>query len=128
MDTIERSDKGEEVVKMVALAPDVAEGTNTEPQEWNQSTTQRAMDLMSEAMQLTETVEGSRDNMGHLGKVEEHKEDTATDMEEDEVRIEEVALEEQMTITQTVPGEKQRKSKQGETREGGEVYEQGAME
>jgi hypothetical protein len=39
MDMIERSDRGEEVVERTAMTPDVAEGTNTEPQEWNQSIT-----------------------------------------------------------------------------------------
>jgi hypothetical protein len=113
MDTIERSDRGEEVVERAAVSPDVAEGTNTEPQEWNQSITQRAMDLMSEARQLTEPVEGSRDTTGQLGEMEEHQVGSATEGEEDEMRVEEVAVEEQMMITQSVPGQKQRKSKRG---------------
>jgi hypothetical protein len=61
------------------------------------------MDLMSEARQLTEPVEGSRENLGQLGEVEENQVGSATDIEEDEIRVEEVAVEEQMMITQTVP-------------------------
>jgi hypothetical protein len=83
------------------------------------------MDLMGEARQLTEPVEKSLDNMDHLGKVEEQQVDIATDMEDDEMRVEEVVVEEQRMSTQNAPEEKQRKSKQGETRKGGEVYEQG---
>jgi hypothetical protein len=81
------------------------------------------MDLIGEARQLTEAVEESRDNMGHLGQVEEHQVDIANDMEENEMRVQEVAVEEQMMITQTAPGEKKRQSKWEETRKGGEVYE-----
>jgi hypothetical protein len=55
---------------------------------------------MVETIQLTEPVEESRDNMGPLVQVEEHKVDNATDTEEHDVRVEEVAAEVQM-ITQT---------------------------
>jgi hypothetical protein len=51
------------------------------------------MDPMVETMQLTESVEESRDNMGPLVQVEELQVDNATDMEEDVVRVEEVAAE-----------------------------------
>jgi hypothetical protein len=100
------------VVERAAAALDVAEGPNTEPQEWNQPTTRCAMDLMVETMQLTEPVEESRGNMGPLVQVEEHQVDNATHMEEDEVRVDEVAAEGQMMMTQTALGEKQRPSKQ----------------
>jgi hypothetical protein len=60
--------------------------------------------------------------MGPLVQVEEHQVDNATDMEEDDVRVEEVVAEGQM-ITQTALGEKQRPSKQEGTRKGGGVYE-----
>jgi hypothetical protein len=82
------------------------------------------MDPMVETMQLTESVEEYRDNMGPLVQMEEHRVDNATDMEEDDVRVEEVAAEEQM-ITQTALGEKQRPSKEEGTRKGGGVYESG---
>jgi hypothetical protein len=83
------------------------------------------MDPMVQTMQLTESVEESRDNMGPLVQVEEHQVDNATDVEEDDVRVEEVAAEGQMMITQTALGEKQHPSKQEGTMKGGGVYESG---
>ena len=114
-----------EVVERAAVAPDVAGGPNTEPQEWNQPTTRCAMDPMVEAMQLTESVEDSQDNMGPLVQVEEHQVDNATDMEGDDVRVEQLAAEGQLMIIQTALGQKQRPSKQEGTRKGGGVYESG---
>jgi hypothetical protein len=63
--------------------------------------------------------------MGPLVQVEEHQVDNATDMEEDDVRVEEVAAEGQIMITQAALGEKQRPSKKKGTRKGGGVYESG---
>jgi hypothetical protein len=83
------------------------------------------MDPMVETMQLTESVEESRDNMGPRVQAEEHQVDNATDMEEDDVRVEEVAAEGQMMITQIGIGEKQPPSKQEGTRKGGGVYVSG---
>jgi hypothetical protein len=51
------------------------------------------MDPMVETMQLTEPVKEIRDSMGPLLQVEEHQVDNATDMEEDDVSVEEVAAE-----------------------------------
>jgi hypothetical protein len=62
------------------------------------------MDPIVETMQLTEQVEESRDNMGPLVQVEEDQVDNATDMKDD-VRVEEVAAEGQMMITQTALAE-----------------------
>jgi hypothetical protein len=106
VDTIERSDRGMEVVERAAAALDVVEGPDTEPQEWNQPTTRCAIDPRVETMQLTESVEESQDIMGPLVQVEEHQVDNATDMEEDDVRVEEMAAERQMMITQTALGQK----------------------
>jgi hypothetical protein len=114
------------LVKRAAAAPDVAMGPNIEPQEWNQPTTRCAMDPMVENMQLTKPVEESRDNMGPLVQVEEHQIDKATDMEEDDVRVEEVAAEGQMMIKQTALGQKQRPSKQEGTRKVEGYISQGA--
>ena len=111
-----------------AAAPDVAGGPNIETQEWNQPTTRCAMDPMVEAMQLTESVEESRDNMGPLVRVEEHQVDNATDMEGDDVRVEEVEAEGQLMITQTALAQKQRQSKHEGTRKGGWVYESGGKD
>jgi hypothetical protein len=122
MDTMGRSDRG---WKRWKGQPDVAEGPNTEPQEWNQPTTRCARDPMVETMQLIEPVEESRDNMGPLVQVEEHQLDNATDMEEDDVRVEDVAAEGQMMITQAALVEKQRLSKQEETGKCGGLYELG---
>ena len=80
---------------------------------------------MSEAMQLTESVEESQDNTSPLVQVEEHQVDSATDMEGDNVRVEELAEEGQLTIRQTALGRKQRPSKQEGTKESGGVYESG---
>jgi hypothetical protein len=88
-----------EVVNRAAAALDVAEGPNTEHQERNQPKPRCAMDPMVETMQLTEPVEESRDNMGPLVQVEEYQVDNATDMEEDDVRVEEVLAEGQMMNT-----------------------------
>jgi hypothetical protein len=113
------------VVERAAVALDVAEEPNTKPQKWNQPTTLCVMDPMIETMQLTESVKESRDNMGPLVQVEEHQVDNATNMQKDDVRVEEVAAEGQMMNTQTALGEKQRPSKQKGTRKGGGVYESG---
>ena len=77
------------------------------------------MDPMVEAMQLTESVEEIRGNMSPLVQVEEHQVDNATDMEGDDVRVEEVAAEGQLMITQTALGQKQRPSKLEGTRKFG---------
>jgi hypothetical protein len=61
METTDRSDR-EEVLERAVKVTDVAE-LNTEPQEWNQPTTQSVMDRMGEGRQPTEPVEKSRDNM-----------------------------------------------------------------
>jgi hypothetical protein len=61
--------------------------------------------------------------MGPIVQVEEHQVYNTTDMEENDVRVEEVAVEGQMMITQTALGEKQRPSKQEGMRKGGGVYE-----
>jgi hypothetical protein len=83
------------------------------------------MDPMVENMQVTEPVKECRDNMGPLVQVEEHQVDNATDMEEGDVRVEEVVAEGQMMITQTALGEKQRPSKEEGMRKGGGLYESG---
>jgi hypothetical protein len=114
-----------EVVERAAAALDVEEGPNTEPQELNQPTTRCAMDPMVETMQSTESVEENRDNMCRLVQAEEHEADNATDMEEDDMRVEEVVAEGQMMITQTALGDKQRPSKQEGLRKGGGIYESG---
>jgi hypothetical protein len=115
-----------EVVNRAAAALDVAEGPNTEPREWNQPITRCAMDPMVEIMQLTEPVEESRDNMGPLVQVILRQVYSATDMEEDDVRVEEVAAEGQLMITQTAIREKKDPTKQEGTRKGRGVYESGA--
>jgi hypothetical protein len=63
---------------------------------------------MAEDRELTEPVKESRDNMGQLGKAEGIQADIATDIEEDEERVEEGEAEEQMRSTQTAFGEIQR--------------------
>jgi hypothetical protein len=93
-----------EVVERAAAALDVAEGHNTETQECNQPTTRCAMDPMVETLQLTESVEESRGNMGPLVQVEENQLHNATDMEEDDVRVEEVASEGHMIMAQSALG------------------------
>ena len=115
-----------EVVERAAAAPEVAGGgPNTEHQEWNQPTTRCALDPVVEAMQLTKSMEESRDNIGLLVQVEEHRVSNATDMVEDEVRVEEGAAEGQLMVKQTALGQKQPPSKQKGTSKGGGVYESG---
>ena len=80
---------------------------------------------MTEAMQLTESVEEIRDNTCPLMQVEEHQVGSETDREGDNVMVEEVAVERQLTIRQTALGRKQRPSKQEETRKSGGVNELG---
>jgi len=70
------------------------------------------MDPMVEAMQLTERVEESRDNIGPLVQVEKYQVGAATDMEGHDVWVGEVAGEGQLMITQNVLGQKRRPSKQ----------------
>jgi hypothetical protein len=77
------------VVKRADAETDDAERPNTEPKEWNQSTTQSVMVQMGEDRRLTEPVKESRDNIGQLGKEDGNQADIETDMEKDEVRVEE---------------------------------------
>jgi len=59
-------------------------------------------------------------------QVEEHQVDSETDMEGDDVRVEEVAVEGQLKIRQTALGRKQRPSKQECTRKSEGVNELGS--
>ena len=125
MDTKERSDRGTEVVERAAAAPEVEGGPNSENQERNKPTTRCEKEPMTEAMQITELVEESRDNTCPLMQVEEHQVRSETDMEGDDVRVEDVAAEGQPTIRQTALGRKQRPSKEEGTRKSGGVNELG---
>jgi hypothetical protein len=111
--------------KMEAAVPDVAEGPNTETQEWNHPTTRCALDTMVEAMQLTEPVVGSQENTSPLVQLEEQRVNDATDMDGVEVRVGDVAAGRQVTITQTSYGQTQRPAEEEGLRKGGGVCESG---
>jgi hypothetical protein len=109
---MEGSDRGMDVGKVTAAVPDVAEGLNTETQEWNHPT-RRAVDPNFKAMQLTEPVVGSWENMVPFVQIEEQRVNDATDMDGVEVRVGDVAAGSQLMNTQTEEG----------MRNGGVVYE-----